>query len=295
MCLPISQEAYEEAYDKLFATLDDLDARLGRQHYLCGDRITEADWRLFSTLLRFDLVYYGNFKCNKKHIYEYANLWNFTLELYQHPGVAEATNLHHIKRGYYHLMPHINPSGITPKGPEIDFMQPHDRRQRYRNRTRVAAKYGGANGAVVIAEIFRIDLRKERFIELAFGEQFRGSRAQIGPGRRQFPIVGNGNFPDGVDVRIAIEHRPRGRTDRPGQVAFRIVGLDLARDRRGVQAVAARSQLAEENALAAGCRFAHAGDACPGVDIIIAASWSRVTVGAQPSFVMVAGSDTRRR
>jgi putative glutathione S-transferase len=122
-----TQEAYEEAYDRLFATLDDLDARLGRQRYLVGDRITEADWRLFSTLLRFDLVYYVNFKCNKKHIYEYANLWNFTLELYQHPGVAEETNLYHIKRGYFHLMPHINPSAIVPKGPEIDFTQPHDR------------------------------------------------------------------------------------------------------------------------------------------------------------------------
>lgn len=122
-----TQEAYEEAYDRLFATLDDLDVRLGRQRYLAGDRITEADWRLFSTLLRFDLVYYLNFKCNKKHIYEYANLWNFTLELYQHPGVAEETNLYHIKRGYFHLMPHINPSAIVPKGPEIDFTQPHDR------------------------------------------------------------------------------------------------------------------------------------------------------------------------
>ena len=122
-----TQEAYEEAYDKLFATLDDLDARLGRQRYLVGDRITEADWRLFSTLLRFDLVYYVNFKCNKKHIYEYANLWNFTLELYQHPGVAEETNLYHIKRGYFHLMDRLNPSGIVPKGPEIDFTQPHDR------------------------------------------------------------------------------------------------------------------------------------------------------------------------
>jgi len=122
-----TQEAYEEAYDKLFATLDMLDERLGRQRYLVGDRLTEADWRLFSTLIRFDPVYYLNFKCNKKHIYEYNNLWNFTLELYQYPGVAEVTNLYHIKRGYFHLMAHINPSGIVPKGPDLDFSQPHNR------------------------------------------------------------------------------------------------------------------------------------------------------------------------
>jgi glutathionyl-hydroquinone reductase len=122
-----SQDAYEEAYDKLFDTLDMLDDRLSHQRYLVGERITEADWRLFSTLLRFDLVYYVNFKCNKKHIYEYPNLWNFTLELYQHPGVAEVTNLHHIKYGYFHLMDRLNPSGIVPKGPAIDFMQPHNR------------------------------------------------------------------------------------------------------------------------------------------------------------------------
>jgi putative glutathione S-transferase len=77
--------------------------------------------------LRFDIVYYGNFKCNKKHVYEYPNLWNYTLELYQHPGVAEVTNLDHIKRGYYGMMPRTNPSGVVPKGPDIDFTAAHDR------------------------------------------------------------------------------------------------------------------------------------------------------------------------
>jgi putative glutathione S-transferase len=122
-----SQEAYEEAFDRLFNTLDELDERLGKQRYLVGDRLTEADWRLFSTLLRFDMVYYGHFKCNKKHVYEYSNLWNFTLELYQHPGIAEVTNFDHIKRGYYGLMPRVNPLGIVAKGPDIDFNQAHDR------------------------------------------------------------------------------------------------------------------------------------------------------------------------
>ncbi len=122
-----TQKAYEEAFDNLFNTLDDLEERLAQQRYLVGDRLTEADWRLFSTLLRFDIVYYGHFKCNKKHIYEYPNLWNFTLELYQHPGVAEVTNFDHIKRGYYHLMPQVNPLGIVAKGPALDFNQPHDR------------------------------------------------------------------------------------------------------------------------------------------------------------------------
>ena len=122
-----SQDAYGEAFDRLFDCLDDLEARLAKQRYLVGGRLTEADWRLFSTLLRFDIVYYGNFKCNKKHVYEYPNLWNYTCELYQHPGIAEVTNLDHIKRGYYGLMPRTNPSGVVPKGPAIDFTQKHDR------------------------------------------------------------------------------------------------------------------------------------------------------------------------
>ena len=122
-----TQIAYEEAFSDLFKALDELDRRLSSQRYLVGSQITEADWRLFTTLVRFDAVYYGHFKCNKKHIYEYPNLWNLTLELYQHPGIAEVTNFEHIKRGYYHLMPQVNPLGIVAKGPALDFNQPHDR------------------------------------------------------------------------------------------------------------------------------------------------------------------------
>ena len=124
-----TQEAYEEAFDKLFSTLDLLEKKLNNSRYLTGGQLTEADWRLFSTLLRFDIVYFSHFKCNKKHIYEYPNLWNFTLELYQYPGIARITNFEQIKRGYYHLMPKLNPSGIVAKGPEINFNQPHDREQ----------------------------------------------------------------------------------------------------------------------------------------------------------------------
>ncbi len=121
-----AQEAYEEGYDKVFAALDEIEERLGKQRYLVGDRLTEADWRLFSTLLRFDLVYYGYFKCNRQHVYEYPNIWNYTLELYQHPGIAEVTNLEHIKKGYYSKGLR-NPFGIVPKGPDLDHLQLHDR------------------------------------------------------------------------------------------------------------------------------------------------------------------------
>ena len=95
-----SQEAYEEAFQKLFETLDYLDDLLGERRYLCGERITEADWRLYPTLARFDAAYYGNFKCNKKHIYEYPNLSNYLRELYQWPGIAEITDIPAIKEGY---------------------------------------------------------------------------------------------------------------------------------------------------------------------------------------------------
>jgi len=122
-----TQEAYEEAFDNLFNTLDAMEERLSNQRYLAGDKLTEADWRLFSTLLRFDIVYYGLFKCNKKHIYEYPNLWNLTLELYQYPGVAEITDLDHIKQGYYANMQRLDVKGFVPKGPDLDFTQPHDR------------------------------------------------------------------------------------------------------------------------------------------------------------------------
>jgi len=122
-----SQEAYDEAVDVLFETLDDLDGRLAGQRYLTGARITEADWRLFTTLVRFDPVYYGHFKCNKRHLWDYANLWNYTRELYQVPGVAETVNMDHIRRHYYGSQRTINPTGIVPKGPDVDFTQPHDR------------------------------------------------------------------------------------------------------------------------------------------------------------------------
>jgi putative glutathione S-transferase len=122
-----SQEAYEEAFDALFDTLDDLEARLAGQRYLLGERLTEADWRLFTTLLRFDPVYVGHFKCNKRRLVDYPNLWAYTRELYQVPGVAETVNLHHIRHHYYGSHKTVNPTGIVPKGPEIDFTAPHDR------------------------------------------------------------------------------------------------------------------------------------------------------------------------
>ncbi len=122
-----SQDAYEEAVDALFETLDGLEDRLARQRYLLGERLTEADWRLFTTLVRFDPVYVGHFKCNKRRLADYPNLWDFTRELYQLPGVAETVNLDHIKRHYYGSHESINPSGIVPEGPEIDFSEAHGR------------------------------------------------------------------------------------------------------------------------------------------------------------------------
>jgi len=122
-----AQEAYEEAFDALFETLDDLEDRLARQRYLAGDRLTEADWRLFTTLVRFDAVYHGHFKCNLRRLADYPNLWAYTRELYQLPGVAATVDLHHIKHHYYESHPTVNPSGIVPKGPAIDFAAPHDR------------------------------------------------------------------------------------------------------------------------------------------------------------------------
>ena len=122
-----TQEAYEEAVTALFATLDKLEARLAGQRYLAGDRITEADWRLFTTLLRFDPVYVGHFKCNLKRLVDYPNLWAYTRELYQVPGVAETVNMTHIKRHYYGSHGAINPTGVVPLGPEIDFAAPHER------------------------------------------------------------------------------------------------------------------------------------------------------------------------
>jgi putative glutathione S-transferase len=122
-----SQEAYNEAFDALFKTLDEIEARLARQRYLAGARLTEADWRLFTTLVRFDSVYNGHFKCNLRRIIDYPNLWNYTLELFQIPGVSETVNLFHIKHHYYGSHETINPTRIVPKGPAIDFTIPHNR------------------------------------------------------------------------------------------------------------------------------------------------------------------------
>ncbi|HET7307995.1 MAG TPA: glutathione S-transferase family protein [Gammaproteobacteria bacterium] len=122
-----TQEAYQEAATTLFETLDELEALLGRQHYLVGDTITEADWRLLTTLFRFDSVYYSHFKCNRRQLRDYSNLWNYCRELYQVPGVAETVNLDHIKQHYYRSQPTVNPTRIVPIGPEIDFSAPTDR------------------------------------------------------------------------------------------------------------------------------------------------------------------------
>jgi putative glutathione S-transferase len=122
-----TQEAYEEAFDTLFAALDGIEERLSRQRYLVGDRLTEADWRLFTTLARFDPVYVGHFKCNRQRIADYPNLSNYLRDLYQTPGVAGTVNLYHIKHHYYESHPTVNPTRIVPKGPELDYAAPHDR------------------------------------------------------------------------------------------------------------------------------------------------------------------------
>jgi putative glutathione S-transferase len=122
-----TQAAYEEAARALFATLDQLEERLSRQRYLIGRRITEADWRLFTTLVRFDAVYYSHFKCNLRRITDYPNLWNYLRDLYQVPGVADTVSLDHIKRHYYGSHRNVNPTGIVPIGPLLDFTLPHDR------------------------------------------------------------------------------------------------------------------------------------------------------------------------
>jgi glutathionyl-hydroquinone reductase len=122
-----SQAAYEQAFRNLFDTLDEVEQILSRQRYLTGKTITEADWRLFTTLVRFDAVYYSHFKCNWRHIYEYPNLSNYTRDLYQVPGVADTVSLAQIKRHYYFSQRHVNPAGVVPVGPQLDFAAPHDR------------------------------------------------------------------------------------------------------------------------------------------------------------------------
>ncbi|MCP3676707.1 MAG: glutathione S-transferase family protein [Deltaproteobacteria bacterium] len=122
-----TQEAYEEAVTDLFTTLDMIDDLLSSQRYLVGFRITEADWRIFTTLVRFDVVYVGHFKCNLRRIADYPNLSNYLRELYQVPGVVETVNLTHIKNHYYLSHKTINPTGIVPVGPEFDLSAPHNR------------------------------------------------------------------------------------------------------------------------------------------------------------------------
>jgi len=122
-----TQDAYAEAVTDLFDTLDLLEERLGKQRYLAGDRITEADWRAFTTLVRFDPVYVGHFKTNIRRIVDYPNLWAYTKELYQVPGVAGTVFMDHIKTHYYGSHKTINPTGIIPAGPAVNFEEPHGR------------------------------------------------------------------------------------------------------------------------------------------------------------------------
>jgi glutathionyl-hydroquinone reductase len=122
-----SQAAYEEAFRALFAALDEVEQRLSRQRYLVGKDITEADWRLFTTLVRFDAVYYGHFKCNLRRIIDYPHLSNYLRDLYQQEGVAATVNMDHIKQHYYGSQRQVNPTGIVPLGPQLDFSAPHDR------------------------------------------------------------------------------------------------------------------------------------------------------------------------
>lgn len=122
-----SQDAYEEAVVPLFETLDWMEEILSRRRYLTGDTPTEADWRALPTLLRFDLVYFGHFKCNLRRITDYPNLWGYTRDLFQQPGIATTFNPEHAQRHYYASHSTINPTGIVPKGPVIDFMEPHER------------------------------------------------------------------------------------------------------------------------------------------------------------------------
>lgn len=122
-----SQDAYEEAVYPLFETLDWLEARLSTRAFLCGDHVTEADWRLFTTLLRFDPVYVTHFKCNLRRILDYPHLWDYTRALFQTPGVAETVNFQHIKGHYFQSHDTINPTGIVPVGPLLDFTEPSRR------------------------------------------------------------------------------------------------------------------------------------------------------------------------
>ena len=123
-----TQAAYEEAFDALFARLDWLEDRLSRRRYLVGETLTEADIRLYPTLARFDAVYVGHFKCNLRRLVDYPNMWAYARDLYSRPAFRGTTNFDHIKRHYYGTHPQINPTGIVPKGPLVDWDAPHNRR-----------------------------------------------------------------------------------------------------------------------------------------------------------------------
>ncbi|MFQ6039278.1 MAG: glutathione S-transferase family protein [Candidatus Poribacteria bacterium] len=122
-----TQQVYERAVRNLFSALDQLEERLSHQRYLVGNQLTEADWRLFTTLIRFDVVYHGHFKCNIRRIVDYPNLYGYLRELYQHDGIAETVNFDHIKRHYYVTHTEINPTQIVPVGPELNLTSPHGR------------------------------------------------------------------------------------------------------------------------------------------------------------------------
>ena len=122
-----TQGAYEEAYNTLFSALDNIEARLAKQRYLLGDNITEADWRLFTTLIRFDSVYYGHFKCNRQQLEQFPNIANYVRDLYQQPGIADTVDFYHIKRHYYFSHVMINPTQVVPVGPVIDYSSSHNR------------------------------------------------------------------------------------------------------------------------------------------------------------------------
>jgi putative glutathione S-transferase len=128
------QAAYETACRRVFGALDQLEDRLGHSLYLFGGRIVEADWRLFCTLVRFDAVYYGHFKCNLRRIVDYPNLQGYLLDLYQQPGIAATVNIDHIKRHYYYTHAEINPTRIVPLGPILDMMRDSGRTEKFRGR-----------------------------------------------------------------------------------------------------------------------------------------------------------------
>ena len=145
-----TQQAYEEAFDTLFATLDEVDGRLGQTRFLLGAKHTEADWRLFVTLVRFDVVYVHHFRCNRQRIADYPNLGPYLRDLYQQDTVASTVNIDHIKRHYYLSHPHLNPNRIVPKGPELDLRAPVPRERRdlgaSGERSRAARRSAGSTG-----------------------------------------------------------------------------------------------------------------------------------------------------